>query len=126
MKTMGREIFISITEDFSRAPYGRKSAHDEYNGERFREEYLKPALDSYEKVTVDLRGTPGLGPSFLEEAFGGLVRHGYITKDDFCKRLEFPPGNERNQRKIMRHLERARFGSSKGAPLERQYTSAIR
>jgi len=40
---------------------------------------LIPALKEYEKVIVDLDGTSGYGSSFLEEAFGGLVRKGFTS-----------------------------------------------
>lgn len=44
------------------------------SGEEFREKYLIPALESGENINVELDGTIGYGSSFLEEAFGGLVR----------------------------------------------------
>lgn len=73
---MQREI-IRIAEQFSRFPYGRYPDHGPNNGERFREEYLIPALRDGRELAVDLDGARGLGPSFLEEAFGGLVRAGF-------------------------------------------------
>ena len=30
-----------------------------------------------DKLEIDLDGTSGLGPAFLEEAFGGMIRGGY-------------------------------------------------
>jgi len=69
---------INIAADFSKFPGGRFLTDGKYSGERFREEFLVPALKAHEKIEVELDGTLGYGSSFLEEAFGGLVRdHGF-------------------------------------------------
>jgi hypothetical protein len=50
----------------------------EYSGEWFRDDILAPALReaaaNSEILTIVLDGTSGYGSSFLEEAFGGLIR----------------------------------------------------
>lgn len=69
---------ISVAKDFSRTPAGRYVDDGPYPGERFREELLLPALqDGTATIAVELDGTAGFGSSFLEEAFGGLVRRGF-------------------------------------------------
>jgi hypothetical protein len=70
--------FISMAKQYSRFPAGRFRADGPYSGQRFREEKLVPALRSGGNVTVDLNGVSGFGSSFLDEAFGGLVRSGCI------------------------------------------------
>lgn len=65
---------INVARDFYDAPAGRFPEDGEYHGQRFRDEMLVPALRNGEEVLVDLDGTDGYGSSFLEEAFGGLVR----------------------------------------------------
>jgi hypothetical protein len=45
------------------------------SGEEFKK-WLKRELDTDTELTVDLDGTEGYGSSFLEEAFGGLIRDG--------------------------------------------------
>jgi hypothetical protein len=65
---------INIAEQFTRFPAGRYRSDGRYTGQRFREEFLVPALRENAKVAVQLDGTMGYGSSFLEEAFGGLVR----------------------------------------------------
>lgn len=66
---------IKVTEDFSKSPFGRYHPTDGPNsGERFRDEFLAPALMAGEPVTVDLSGYNRYGPSFIDEAFGGLIR----------------------------------------------------
>jgi len=66
-------VHVRIT-DFCKYPGGRYAKDGKYSGEDFRENYLKPAFEKAELVVVDLSGVPGFGSSFLEEAFGGLVR----------------------------------------------------
>lgn len=76
---------INIALDFSDVPGGRFPADGEFSGETFREKYLVPRLDANEIIDVVLDNTEGMGSSFLEEAFGGLVRvHGYSS--DFLKK----------------------------------------
>lgn len=75
------KIVIDVAEKFSRFPFGRYPEHGDDNGQRFREQYLIPALDDGNEVCVDLTGARGLAASFLEEAFGGLIREGYDLED---------------------------------------------
>lgn len=75
------EQVINVVRDFSRAPAGRYVTDGPNSGERFRNDYLVPALANHDAVTVELDGTRSYGSSFLEEAFGGLVRLGYAAAD---------------------------------------------
>jgi hypothetical protein len=80
---------ISIAECFSLVPAGRYTSDGPFSGQVFRESILLPALSQYELVRIDLDGTEGYGSSFLEEAFGGLVRiHGFRYAE-LKKRLTF-------------------------------------
>jgi hypothetical protein len=74
---MADRITINVGKDFSRFPVGRYLADGDSNGERFREQCLRPALVRAEKVEIVFDDALGYGSSFLEEAFGGLVRNGY-------------------------------------------------
>jgi hypothetical protein len=67
-------IMISVAKDFSRFPAGRFLSDGPYSGEKFREEFLVEPIKKGEEVVVDLDGVAGYGSSFLEEAFGGVVR----------------------------------------------------
>lgn len=67
---------IRIASDFTRYPGGRYRKHGEGSGEEFRDDYLRPAIDSEDEVTVTMDDTAGYPASFLEEAFGGLIRAG--------------------------------------------------
>lgn len=75
------EPVISIASDFSRAPAGRYISDGPNSGERFRDSLLVPALKQHDVIAVDLDGTRGLGSSFLEEVFGGLIRLGFSAAD---------------------------------------------
>lgn len=65
---------IRIASDFSRFPAGRYTTDGPYSGQGFLENNLIPALQNNGSVKIVLDGTMGYGSSFLEEAFGGLVR----------------------------------------------------
>lgn len=84
---MGTRGMISVARDFSRAPGPRLTRHGRWSGEEFRER-LELELRRHDRVVVDLDGTRGFDSSFLEEAFGGLVREGVLTQDDAFRRLE--------------------------------------
>lgn len=73
---------INVAKDFTRFPSGRYKRNGETSGEAFREQFLEPAIKNGEKVTIELDGTIGYGSSFLEEAFGGLVRSVRMKPDD--------------------------------------------
>lgn len=78
-------ITVKVATAFSRYPAGRTPNDGPFSGEAFRKQHLEPFLKRDETVVVDLDGTRGYGSSFLEEAFGGLVRAGIQV--DALKRL---------------------------------------
>lgn len=78
---------INVSRDFSRAPAGRFVSDGPNSGERFRNQFLVPALNAG-SVTLELDGTRGYGSSFLEEAFGGLLRAGFAA-EDLLRRISF-------------------------------------
>jgi STAS-like domain of unknown function (DUF4325) len=79
---------IKIATDFSETPLGRYPTDGDFNGARFREEFLFPALTTQAKVIVDIDDVEGYGSSFLDEAFGGLVRKGYFTAGALKDKLD--------------------------------------
>jgi hypothetical protein len=79
---------IRIASDYSETPAGRYKSDGPDSGERFRDEFLIPAFQGDDLVEVDLDGTLGYGSSFLEEAFGGLVRNGVVSAKDLKRRLK--------------------------------------
>lgn len=79
MKANGATKTIVIARDFSKFPAGRFLADGDASGAAFRER-LVDALNSNEIVVVVFDGVAGFGSSFLEEAFGGLVRECHMDK----------------------------------------------
>lgn len=69
---------INVCNDYTDTPGGRYKNQGPYSGEEFRERILKKeyldAKEKGEKLIIDLDGGFGYGSSFLEEAFGGLIR----------------------------------------------------
>jgi hypothetical protein len=67
---------IDISLDFTRYPGGRYRKHGDGSGEEFRDDFLVPAIQTEDEVVIEMDDTAGYPASFLEEAFGGLVRVG--------------------------------------------------
>lgn len=82
---------INIATDFSKTPGVRNEAEGSHPGKKFREELLYPllkeAIDKGTQLKVILDGTSGLGTSFLEESFGGLIRVNKLSYLDLKKSL---------------------------------------
>jgi len=97
---------ISIAHEYSETPAGRYREDGPFSGQRFREELLVPALQQNEAVEVNLDGVVGFGSSFLEEAFGGLVRAGYRAAD-LRSRLQIKTSLATYQSRIWRYIEDA-------------------
>lgn len=73
---------INVATEFHPRPFGRTADHDPHaNGAKFRDEHLVPALREAVReggqLVVDFAGTGAVAPSFLEEAFGGLIEAGF-------------------------------------------------
>ena len=86
---------ISIAKDFSDVPIGRARSDGPSTGEAFREDWLVPKLrkaSANDPLIICLDGAEGYPSSFLEEAFGGLVRNGY-TAADLHKLLKIEAGS---------------------------------
>jgi len=92
------EIKINIAKEYSKTPGGRYICEGDYSGEDFRNTMLKPAFDRAisegKTLVVILDGGYGYSPSFLEEAFGGLVRE---TKDVRVSKIEIVSEEEPEQ-----------------------------
>ena len=80
---------INIARDFSSTPGGRFRVMGPASGEQFRE-LIRRVLkrNPSEVVEVVLDGVEGYGSSFLEEAFGGLVRHKILSPQEALKRIK--------------------------------------
>ena len=75
------QVTINIGKQYTRFPIGRKRAFGNQSGEGFREDVLEPALrEQPNSIRIEFDDALGFGSSFLEEAFGGLVRAGHDPK----------------------------------------------
>jgi len=93
-----KKIKIVIAKEFSKTPGPRHIKEGEHSGEMFRQDILLPrlkeAISGNVKLWIDFDGTAGYGTSFLEEAFGGLIRKEGYTYDTLSKILEFKSDEE--------------------------------
>lgn len=111
---MGEPIVIRVA-DFSAYPSGRDAVDGNFNGERFRDEILKPAIETAkktgQKIHISLANVLSFGSSFLEEAFGGLVRKRIADKAFLEKNLIVDPGKpsyERYKEAIFYYINKAK------------------
>lgn len=102
---------ISVANDFHKRPAGRYSSDGKYSGERFREEFLIPQLkaviEQKEKLVIDFEDVSISASSFLEEAFGGLVRLKYFTAEQLKKSLEINSSRKTISEEIWRFIDDA-------------------
>ena len=75
--------------DFDLQPYGRYPADGDACGENYRNKILVPALHQYYKVHVNLTGYNRYGRSFLDEAFGGLIREADFSGEEISDKLSY-------------------------------------
>jgi hypothetical protein len=98
---------IDVSKQFSPTPAGRFLTDGPYSGEAFREKLLYPALSANNKVVVNLDGALGYGSSFLEEAFGGLVREKGLKLDDLKQKLEIKSSRKFYSDRIWHYIREA-------------------
>ena len=84
---------VRIAEDYTPYLGGRLKRDGPGSGEEFRDNYLLPALREGLSVKVILDGAYGYPISFLEEAFGGLIRVG-LSLNDIRSSLEIVSGDK--------------------------------
>lgn len=87
-----------ISTEFSKTPGPRSICEGEFSGELFRIEHLVPefakAISEDYILVIDLDGTAGYGTSFLEEAFGGLIRNNKYSLSQIQKHIIFISNEE--------------------------------
>lgn len=83
------EVVFSIARDFSRFPGPRFARQGPHSGETLRRELKRQLSGLTGELVVDLDGTTGYGSSFLDEAFGGLVRSEHFPRDQLLAKLQF-------------------------------------
>ncbi|MFA6422871.1 MAG: STAS-like domain-containing protein [Patescibacteria group bacterium] len=99
------DIYI---KNFSTALGGRFKKEGNFSGEEFREKYLEPLFNGKktDQINIYLDGTEGYPSSFLEEAFGGLVRL-LNDKEIVKKRLRLVTSDSMLEKEILNYIENA-------------------
>jgi hypothetical protein len=106
---MDQSRVVNLAREFSRFPAGRYLTDGPASGQQFRGDVLVPALRSTaEKVVVELDGTLGFGSSFLEEAFGGLVRECGFTSEHLRRTLVLMSSDSSLEAEIWDYIDRAK------------------
>lgn len=106
---------IKMGRDFSPCPGGRVREDGPRCAEAFREDTLRPALETEDVVVLHLDCAEGYGSSFLDEAFGGLVRSGRYTADQLRCKLRLESRDETLTREIWSYIDQA-HGPAPPAP----------
>ena len=101
------QAVVNIGKAFSRFPAGRYVADGPASGEKFREDVLRPLLVAGNCITIELDDALGYGSSFLEEAFGGLVRSGY-SANELLARLSFESFDDSLIQEIRAYIQEAK------------------
>lgn len=101
---------IDIPKEFSRTPGPRYVSDGPNSGEEFRQKHLEPRFDDAgddSPITILLDGAIGYPTSFLEEAFGGLVRK-VGGKERVLRRLKFVSDRDPSLiEEILRYIDEA-------------------
>lgn len=88
---------LHVATEFSKTPGPRHVVEGRYSAQEFYRDCLRPKLKRAQladkPLTVFLDGTFGYGVSFLEEAFGGLVRD-WGTFEYWASRIQFVSKDE--------------------------------
>lgn len=100
-------IAINVSRDFTRFPAGRFKRNGTTSGEAFREQFLEQPIRDGRIVEVILDGTLGYGSSFLEEAFGGLVRKLQVDADRILSLLRFQSNDSTLVEEIIQYIKDA-------------------
>ena len=83
------DIVFSIARDFSVNPGPRYKRQGKFSGEELRPRLIELLDSAKGKIVVILDGTKGMGSSFLDEAFGGLIAKEGRERSELERRFEF-------------------------------------
>lgn len=106
-------IYFDVGNQYNHRPMGRSPEDGRHNGERFRLEFLIKFLNQLEqgqKIVLDFDNVSLAGSSFLEEAFGGLVRVHNFTPQQLSESIVIkhePELNEVFKDRIEKYIKEA-------------------
>ncbi len=98
---------INIAKDFTRFPSGRFSKNGDTSGQDFRVKFLEEPVKNGEEISIELDGTIGYGSSFLEEAFGGLVRSLGMSSEQLKSQLHLESSDPMLLEEIFSYIDDA-------------------
>lgn len=97
------ENMLDLASEYTPYPAGRFRADGPYSGEAFRDDVLlkrvRDAVHARQVLTVRIDGVRAFGSSFLEEAFGGLVRKG-VSREQLLRHVAVVSSKPSHQRYI--------------------------
>ncbi|PIB89925.1 hypothetical protein CSW62_25110 [Caulobacter sp. FWC2] len=79
---LGKPVVVNVADKFGRFAAGRYRSDGPSSGQEFREEIAEPALAGGADVVLNMDGMLAFPASFLDEAFGGLVREAIRQGED--------------------------------------------
>lgn len=89
---MNNTVILVVAKEFSPTPGFRTKEEGPFPAVDFRDKLLYPrlkdAIENNDSLIVDLDGAAGYGTSFLEEAFGGLIRECKLSYEDIMAHLQ--------------------------------------
>lgn len=91
------KLSISVAMNFSKTPGPRFVRQGPHSGQKFRSSVLAPALNTLPNggaLIVDLDGTAGYGSSFIDEAFGGLIRSEGFSRQSLLDSIQIKSDEE--------------------------------
>jgi hypothetical protein len=116
---------LNIGKDFSGDPAGRYRSDGGANGEKFREDFLKPKLLELaegQQLNIILDDdVESYGSSFLTEGFAGMVKYGYMQRHELINKLVFTYSDEDfefYENKVLQYINEANFNSSAYTPTQ--------
>ncbi|WP_372941754.1 STAS-like domain-containing protein [Shewanella sp.] len=102
---------INLAKDFSPNPFGRYLSDGPNSGERFREllrAKLNKCKDEGDVLHVYIDDVNiGIGSSFLDESFAGLVFKGFFTPGELEKLLKIETNDESYKDEIWSYINEA-------------------
>lgn len=105
---------ISVAKQYSRHPAGRVDADGPFNGKKFLERLLLPTFqrcrEAGRTLRVELDGVAGYGSSFLEEAFGGLVREAGLPANQILGTLQLVTEDDGLREEVLEYMQDATAG----------------
>lgn len=94
-----KELIINVKKDFNYILGGRERRVSAHSGEEFRETFIDPNFEKYDRITINLEGVLGVPVEFIDEVFGSVARR--YGKEMTLKKFNFLAPNDFTIEKIL-------------------------